>query len=539
MTDYAQAADLRRTFLTPETRAITGEELFYEAAPRAAGVHVTHDSALTFTAVFAAINILASNIASLPLQVFERLPEGGKRPAYDYPAYDLIHDSPNRDLTSFKFRQDLMSNTLRWGNGYAEIERAEDGITPIAQHLLPPHLVELRQHNGGEFDGWWYYDVQGYKGILPENMIHIRGLGSDGLIGYSPITMFRNAIGLGIATERLGASLFANGTNFRGILTVRSKPESPEARKEFRRSLEALHGGPENGNRIAVFQDGTTFTPTTMPPDDSQFLQTRTFQIQEVSRIYNVPAHKLGDLSKATFSNIEEQNIDFYTSSLMPWIENIEAEYNKKIIPSWDRKRFFIEHNMNALLRGNSASRSAYYAQMKSIGVFSVNEIRSLENMNPIEGGDQHDHPLNTTTLEAMAAATQAPLPPEPVPAQTPAPAPVVNAVRGVLLDAVGRMVRREVTALRRAAKKPDFATAIEEFYSDHRTILADSIRPGLRALEAATGHEVHEEEIAEQCVIGALAKLLEANGEVQELLNAWERTKADEIVGTIMEVSK
>lgn len=399
----------------------TGMSAFLPA-PVMSGVAVTPETALTFTAVFAAINTIATDTAGLPMRVMRQGKGGGRVAVTADARYDLVYCEPNEDTTSMRLRQAAMGHVLTWGNAYLEIERLADG-TPAALHLMSPKPADTwpDRTRGGRL----FYQADGGRQTLPaEDVVHLAGLGWDGLCGYSPVALARQAVGLGIAAEQFGASLFGNGSVPKGAIKYPGKL-TKEGKQNIRESWEVVHQGSTNGNRVAVLDGGMEFTPFGLPPEDSQFLQTRQFQVIEIARIYRLPPHKLGDYQHSHLANIEESNLDYLNTTLGPWLEVWEQELNRKLFTS--RERAFglhVAHDTSALLRGNAAARAAIYSQLAANGGISPDEIRDREGLNPIpdDAGKVYFYSVNNQVLwsakgdpageaaaEALAAAEAGP----------------------------------------------------------------------------------------------------------------------------------
>lgn len=267
------------------------------------------------TAVYACVRILAEAIAGLPLQLYRYKPDDSKEKALDHPLYYLLHTEPNPEMTSFIFRETLMSHLLMWGNAYAQIIRDGAGRVLSLYSLLPSRMTVDRTDGGQLF---YEYRTDASSVILhPQNVLHIPGLEFDGLVGYSPIAMAKNAIDMAIATEEYGAKFFANGANPGGVLEHPGVVKDP---KRVRESWNAVYQGSGNAHRIAVLEEGMKFNSIGIPPEQAQFLETRKFQINEIARIFRVPPHMVGDLEKSSFSNIEQQSLEFVKYTLDPWI---------------------------------------------------------------------------------------------------------------------------------------------------------------------------------------------------------------------------
>lgn len=386
-----------------ERRSIEGQwhRIDFGQVRSKTGLAVTSQTALSLAAVFGCINVLSTDLASLSLEVYERLPDGGRRPATDLPLYDLLHIEPNEESTSFSLRQDTWGNTLSWGNGYGEVERTRGGEA-VGWHLV----TSDRCHPDRTRDGRLWYVVDGKPALPPRDVIHFKGLGRDGLVGLNPIRTVRRMIELGLATEEQGLSLFGNGVRPGGFLEHPAKI-TPEATKRLRESFDALYAGIEKAGKTILLEEGMKFAPAFISPQDAQWIAARQFQVIEVCRIYRVPPHKVAELSNAHYNNIEHANLDYVTTALMPWCEMAEQELTRKLIPRDQRHRYFVEHELKSLLRGDMQGRAAFYKVLRELGVLSADQIARLENLDPIgpeHGGDKRLVPLNMTTLDQAGA---------------------------------------------------------------------------------------------------------------------------------------
>lgn len=361
-----------------------------------AGKTVTERSALQMTAVYSCVRILAEAVAGLPLHLYRYTDDGGKEKAIDHPLYRILHDEPNSEMSSFVFRETLMTHLLLWGNCYAQIIR--NGKNEIVGlYPLTPNRVTVHRDENGQL--YYLYtreadDVTNTKNMTvklgPSEVLHIPGLGFDGLVGYSPIAMAKNAIGLAIATEEYGAKFFANGAAPSGVL------EHPGTIKEpgkVREAWQSQFGGSANSNKIAVLEEGMKYTPISISPEQAQFLETRKFQINEIARIFRVPPHMVGDLEKSSFSNIEQQSLEFVKYTLDPWVVRWEQTLARTLFTVEEKKKYFFRFNVEGLLRGDYVSRMNGYATARQNGWMSANDIRELENLDRIptdEGGDMY-----------------------------------------------------------------------------------------------------------------------------------------------------
>ena len=366
----------------------------------ASGKYVTERSAMQMTAVYCCVRILSEAVASLPLQFYRYTDDGGKEKAVEHPLYFLLHDEPNPEMTSFIFRETLMTHLLLWGNAYSQIIRNGKGEVVALYPLMPDRMKVDRDEHGRLYYEYTVYDsddVDGRKGtdkvgrtvrLQPHDVLHIPGLGFDGLVGYSPIAMAKNAIGLAIATEEYGSKFFANGAAPSGVLEHPGTIKDPS---KVRESWQATFGGSGNSNKIAVLEEGMKYTPISISPEQAQFLETRKFQIDEIARIFRVPPHMIGDLEKSSFNNIEQQSLEFVKYTLDPWVSRWEQAMVRALLTPDEKKKYFFKFNVDGLLRGDYQSRMNGYATARQNGWMSANDIRELENLDRIPeeaGGD-------------------------------------------------------------------------------------------------------------------------------------------------------
>lgn len=359
------------------------------------GKPVNERTAMQTTAVYACVRILAEAVASLPLHVYEYQDDGGKKLVHDHPLYYLLHDEPNPEMTSFVFRETLMSHLLIWGNAYAQIIRDGAGRVLGLYPLLPDKMEVQRDDRGNIYyvysrnsDENPTFKEYGNIKLKAEDVLHIPGLGFDGLIGYSPIAMAKNAVGMTLACEEYGASFFANGANPGGVLEHPGVLKDPS---KVRESWNSVYRGVSNAHKIAVLEEGMKYQQIGIPPEEAQFLETRKFQINEIARLYRIPPHMVGDLDKSSFSNIEQQSLEFVKYTLDPWVIRWEQSLQKSLLLPGEKGKYFIKLNVDGLLRGDYQSRMNGYAVGRQNGWFSANDIREMENMNPIpdeEGGN-------------------------------------------------------------------------------------------------------------------------------------------------------
>lgn len=375
--------------------SLNGGRYFFLYGHTTAGKNVNEMSAMQMTAVYSCVRILSEAVAGLPLQLYRYNDNGGRERALDHPLYRLLHDEPNPEMTSFVFRETLMSHLLLWGNAYAQIVRNGRGDV-LGLYPLMPNKMKVDRDNKGNL----YYEYsrtsedsntlgKQQKVILrPSDVLHIPGLGFDGLVGYSPIAMAKNAIGLALATEEYGAKFFANGAAPGGVLEHPGVVKDPQ---KIRDSWNSAFQGSANAHKVVVLEEDMKYQPIGISPEQAQFLETRKFQINEIARIFRVPPHMVGDLEKSSFSNIEQQSLEFVKYTLDPWVVRWEQSMTRVLLLDSEKPRYFIKFNLDGLLRGDYQSRMNGYAIGRQNGWMSANDIRELENLDLIpdeEGGN-------------------------------------------------------------------------------------------------------------------------------------------------------
>lgn len=403
---------LFRTRDAPKDRT-SGSAYTFLMGGSTAGKNVNERSAMQMTAVYACVRILSEAIAGLPLHMYRYKDEGGKEKALDHSLYQLLHDEPNPEMTSFVFRETLMTHLLLWGNAYAQIIRNGKGEVIALYPLMPNRMSVNRDKNG-----MLYYQYQksnddaptmeGSSVILsPSEVLHVPGLGFDGLVGYSPIAMAKNAIGLSIAAEEYGAKFYANGAAPSGVLEHPGVLKDPA---KVRDSWNAAFGGSSNSHKVAVLEEGLKYTPISISPNEAQFLETRKFQIDEIARIFRVPPHMVGDLEKSSFSNIEQQSLEFVKYTLDPWVVRWEQSLSRALLSPEEKKTYFFKFNVDGLLRGSYHERMQGYSIGIQNGFMCPNDVRELENLDMIseeDGGFKFMVNGNMVDLKNVGAAYQ------------------------------------------------------------------------------------------------------------------------------------
>ena len=393
------------------TNRTSGSAYSFFMGGSTAGKNVNERSAMQMTAVYACVRILSESIAGLPLHMYQYEADGSKKKAVEHPLYALLHDEPNPEMTSFIFRETLMTHLLLWGNAYAQIIRNGKGEV-IALYPLMPNRMNVERDDKGRL----YYEYQTVKEdaptvkgsvvrLDPSDVLHVPGLGFDGLVGYSPIAMAKNAIGLAIAAEEYGSKFYANGAAPSGVLEHPGTLKDPG---KVRDSWNAAFGGSSNSHKVAVLEEGLKYTPISIKPNDAQFLETRKFQIDEIARIFRVPPHMVGDLEKSSFSNIENMSREFVTYTLNPWVCRWEQAFHKALLSQDEKKDYFFRFNVDGLLRGSYHERMQGYSVGIQNGFMCPNDVRELENLDLIPeelGGNKYMVNGNMVDLQNVGAA--------------------------------------------------------------------------------------------------------------------------------------
>lgn len=369
------------------------------ASSTVSGISVSPESAMQMSAVWACVRLISESIASLPLHVYRRV-DVRTRERVSGPLVHLLHSEPNRIMSSFTWRETMAAHVLLWGNGYSLIVRRSNGEPLEFLPVASKHVKVLRTPGG-----YVAYDVvlpDGMRVRVPQtDMLHIPSLAFDGVVGVSPIRYAAQSIGLALAAEQYGAAFFGNGSTPSGYISLPGKINKEQA-AVLRETWYATYGGVKNSHKTAVLFENGKFERISIPPEEAQFIETRKHQVADIARWYRVPPHMIGDLDKATFSNIEHQQLEFVTHTLRPWLVRFEQEINRKLFPSRSDgmpSDTYAEFSVDGLLRGDVASRSDYYVKGRQWGWLSANDVRALENLGPIAGGDVYMAPLNMDTV--------------------------------------------------------------------------------------------------------------------------------------------
>lgn len=535
-----------------EKRTVNGWEQWLPT-PTLSGITITPETALSLTAVYRCVDIISSEIASLPICVYENLPTGGRRPDYDDPRSDLIRFEPSAELTAYAFWETIVSHACLYGNGMAAITRAWDG-TPLGFTLLDARTTIVKRADDGQI----FYEATTELGddrsikqrFISDNVLHIKNIGYSGVVGYSPIRLAQESIANLAAAEKAASAAFGQSGTFVGMFKVPDDWDE-EARKKFRESFNRQHQGPYNYAKIGVIDQSTDYMPLKISLEDLQYMEQRKFGVGEVARLFGVPNHMVGDLDNATYSNIEEENLQFVQRTLKKWVNRVESECNKKLFTRDERRTRYVQFDMNGVLRGNSASQMAWFDGIISKAAMSVDEFCHAVGLNPVGGEvgktrftsnnlipfdpSKPDEAQPSTVEQPASPATalaapqsddreSQPLPPVEVIEEA---SRALQAVRSVVVENLQRIVRKETSALRRAAKRADWQTFAKDFYSEHRDFLTANLASSVEALSLVTGKALDVEGIVSK-IVDDSQQQLQASDNVEALLDTWEASKAN-----------
>jgi len=473
-----------------------GSDHWYTPFVRASysGTNVTPETAMTCSAVFACVRAISEDVASLPLFIYQKRVDGGKNRAPFHPLYDLLHDQPNRWQTAFEFREMMQGHVLLRGNAYAQIVPGPRGVV---DQLVPLHPDRVKVEIGD--DGAIRYRVRRKTGeeyvLLADEMFHLRGLSSDGITGLSVIALARESIGVGLAAEAYAARFFKEDSTPSGILSTDSKL-TPEAAERMAKDWQEKHAGTR---KVAVLEQGLKWQQIGLSSEDAQMLETRVQQVQEVTRWFRIPPHKIGELSRATFTNIEHQAIEYVVDTIRPWCIRWEQRIAADLI--MNPAVFYAQHNMDALLRGDTASRYTAYGMAIRDGWQNRNEIRSREDLNAAPGLDEFLSPLNMRQGQTGTSTSN-------------------GQARLLALEAASRVIRRETAAVAKAAKRyasdPEGWRAwVAEFYAEHAGFVAAAL--------------CIPEAVAQAHTATQMAELLDGGVAVAE---TWEERHSERLAG-------
>lgn len=477
---------LRKVFNSSGTPTVVEAEVF---APKmtASGKTVDINSALSLSAVYAAVRVLSETIATLPLSIYERT-EGGKKIAENHPLNVLLHTSPNPEMTACDVRQVQMSHLLLRGMSYTQIIRLTTGKIAQLIPLLPQDMEMDRTSSGDLIYVYDDPDTGSERTFRSSEIWRISGLSWNGLVGLTPISLARESWGLSLAQEEQAAKLYSNGSQVPYTLEMETAL-SDEAFDRLQKSV-ASHQGSGNSHKPMILENGLKANTLGLSASDAQFLESRKFTVAEIARWFGLPPHMLADLDRATFSNIEQQSIDFVQHSIRRWLVRIEQSISRDLIRESERRRYFAEHKVEGLLRGDTQSRFNAYATAITNGWMSRNEVRVLENDNRVEGLDEFLVPLNMEPASAQRASA-------------------------ILEDVAALIVKKESAFLERAVKQKDYG-AIPKFYEEHVDQVMNKLHVGREWASTYCSRQLDE--------------VRHANN-VKELTQEWKTTKPAQIL--------
>lgn len=469
------------------------------------GVNVDRHTAMGISAVWASVRLLSESLASLPLILYRRTERGRER-AINHPLYKLLHTRPNSENTPFVFKETIMGHLTLLGNGYSQkIHSKEGGYVQELWPLNPENMTVSRK--GGKLV--YEYKKNGTSTpvfLTREQVFHIPGLGFDGIKGYSPLEMEKQALGMSIAAQRYGADFFKNFGQPGGHVEMPNHLKDKDAIERFKTTFGEAYKDWGKKHSVGILEDGATFKPITIPPNHAQFIETRKFEVTDIARIFRVPPHMIADLERATFDNIEEQGLEFIMYSLGSWIRRWEEAANLQILPKQDQEEYYFEFLIDAFLRGDIETRSRAQRTYVEMGVYSPNEIRRMENENERDGGDVYYSPMNWISNEEERPASSSVNAPQPKQEEKQYRAAktryrIAKGYEG-LFESIGtKLIKREVREMKPAVDKhlkergiDDFYVWLDKYQSGYKDVIKSNFQPAFRGLAEAVREEIADE---------------------------------------------
>jgi len=525
-------------FLMQETGAVGRSEIddfWYKPIGMlsASGVQVSPELAQQLTVIFACNKVIAETVGQLPLHLYKSRQDGGRDLAFKHPMYNLLHLRPNRWQTAIEFREMMQGHATMRGNAYAEIFFKSGYVS----ELIPLHPDRVKPELVNERTLRYAYDdpFLGHKRFINAGaMFHLKGMGSNGYTGMNPIEMEMDAVGNGLALQNFAGRFFKNNAQPGGWLEYEGAFEDLEAKRKFRNDWEAMHGG-ANQHRVGVLENGMKYHEIGLTNKDSQFIESRKYSDEDLCRIFRVPPHKVGILDKATFSNIEQQSLEFVTDTMMPWLVRWEQAIARDML--LEDEGIFAKFQVLGLLRGDSQARSAFYKEGVVNGWFTRNEVRAWEDLNPLPGLDKPLQQMNMTadTTEGEGAGEEKV---DPLENQEGEAATLPNEdgrMRAVMMNAAQRVVNKELLCLRKAYRqaismsvedaKATMLNAIDSLYDDKHVDLV------IAALACSEKNAQNYLENSRFAIKHAVASEIAGVAAVMDLLNNWEQSKATEMI--------
>jgi len=463
----------------------------FQGEETSSGVRLTDDNIIGIPAVFACVRVLSESIASLPLITYERQPDGNKNRAKNFSLYNILHSSPNPLMTAFELREMIVGHLSLRGNAYCYIER--DSGEVVALWPLNPNnikveikgrdLIYIHQTDGDE------------KKYRSEDILHIRGLSSDGIIGYSPLSVFRDTFGAAKAVGNYADNYFKNDASPGGILTTAH--DLGDSAEDLRKAWNAGFKGTGNKHKVAILGGELKWQAVGVSPQDSQMIESQKFSVIQIARIFRVPLNLIMDYDRSTYSNVTEQNRSFLVHTLMPWLMRIEQSIYRSLLTEQEKKKYFVEHLTHNFLRANTKERFEAYQIARQTGFLSVNEIRKFENMNAVEGGDIYEVKQLEPQKKSLRSMTRG----------IDNRDQVVENFKPLILDAAAQVVSRESIQVKRAIEKhekgrdvPSMREWLNNFYTEIAPdFITQKMEPVLRAFALAIQKESETEIKAER----------------------------------------
>ena len=501
----------------------------FGASKGVSGVRVTRKKALGYPAWWRGINLIAGDIAKIPLEVYKRSGKN-KDVSEDHPVARLIGDYPNRNMTAFVFFQTLGAHAIGTGNGYAYIDRDGEG-NPLELLPLDPDKVEAYKLNG---DVWYKYDIDGVKErkIPSSDILHFKGLTHDGITGYNVLTLMRDSLGTAIAARDYAGRNFRNDARPGGVI-MHPKTLTAQARNNMRESWERLHKGLENSHKIAILEEDAKFMAVESSARNAQLLESREFDAREVANMLGVPSHKLGDPSKVAYNSLGEENQSYYNDTLSHWLEMFAQECTFKLMTEKEKRtrKYFCGFNYQAIQRANPQQQMDYATKAVAGGLLTKNEGRAVigYNANQEDGSDK----LAPEKPPETQQNGQKPPENQQIPAENPPKRAVTPAFRLMLDDVAGRMVRRLATHAERAAKAGKLEEWGTQAESEHASVIADAFKP-LVLLAHERGAGGIDAETLARFVISQTAEAIGRDAKPEHIQWATNRLIIPQITGMI-----
>lgn len=482
-----------------------------------AGVRISEQNSLGIAAVWAAIRNISEDISKLglPLYRYADKDRDTREKVYDHPVFEILNEKPNAEMSAMTFRESLTSHMLGYGNAYAEIIRNGKGDL-VGLELLEPQKVEVKR-----IENELFYKYDNSVTLPARKVLHIKGLGYNGLVGYSVVRIARESLGLAKAAEKFGAAMFGNNCQ-PGIVAVHPEVMGEQAEQNLRRTLERAGKG-ENAFKVLVLEEGLKLEKMAITPEDAQYLGTRQFEIEEICRWFRIPPSKVHHLLKANFNTLEMQSLEYVTDTLMGWCVRWEKEIKRQLLTNPMDKDLYVEHNLDALLRGDIKTRAESYSKGRQWGWYSVNDIRRKENLPPIgDAGDVYLSPSNMVDVENMDQMMPAPAP-QKQPAPAPAPEPeedddeerkieaIDRALGRSIESAIGRLCRVEDDKIARASKRAEFEDWMKGFAISHEDYVWCAVNDAVRnitPLYHAHGRKIDEAELVARICTAHMKRL-------------------------------